>query len=159
MNPSLKMYCEARSSEFDMISEERKTLLLQLSKFVSEQTKKTELLFVCTHNSRRSTFGQVWAKAAATYFNFNNIETYSGGTEVTAFHPNAIYALKGAGFEVESENTKDNPKHVIGYVSGASDSLCYSKTFDDEANPKENFAAIMTCDSADSNCPFIPGAA
>ena len=36
--------------------------------------------------------------------------------------------------------------------------ICFSKTFDDPANPSNNFAAIMTCSDADANCPFVPGA-
>ena len=30
---------------------------------------------------------------------------------------------------------------------------------DDEANPKSDFAAIMTCSDAEQNCPFIPNVA
>lgn len=29
--------------------------------------------------------------------------------------------------------------------------------YDDAVNPTANFAAIMTCSDAESNCPFIPG--
>ena len=29
---------------------------------------------------------------------------------------------------------------------------------DDNFNPKSEFAAIMTCDSANEACPFVPGA-
>jgi arsenate reductase len=36
--------------------------------------------------------------------------------------------------------------------------ICFSKKFDDDFNPKTNFAAIMTCSEADENCPFVPGA-
>ncbi|MEY2670826.1 MAG: hypothetical protein RLZZ577_1142, partial [Bacteroidota bacterium] len=36
--------------------------------------------------------------------------------------------------------------------------VCFSKTFDDAFNPTSEFAAIMTCSSADAGCPFIPGA-
>ena len=35
---------------------------------------------------------------------------------------------------------------------------CFSKVYDDPFNPKENFAAVMTCSHADENCPFIQGA-
>lgn len=35
--------------------------------------------------------------------------------------------------------------------------ICFSKTFDDPANPDKNFAAIMTCSDADENCPLVPG--
>jgi hypothetical protein len=34
---------------------------------------------------------------------------------------------------------------------------CFSKTYDDAANPRQGFAAIMTCSDAEQNCPFVPG--
>jgi hypothetical protein len=34
----------------------------------------------------------------------------------------------------------------------------FSKTYDDEFNPQAEFAAILTCSSADGACPFIAGA-
>ncbi|MEC7405720.1 MAG: protein-tyrosine-phosphatase, partial [Bacteroidota bacterium] len=34
----------------------------------------------------------------------------------------------------------------------------YSKLVDDPINPRNNFAAVMTCDHADKNCPTIFGA-
>jgi len=33
----------------------------------------------------------------------------------------------------------------------------FSKVFDDSFNPTSQFAAIMTCSSADEGCPFIAG--
>jgi len=35
---------------------------------------------------------------------------------------------------------------------------CFSKLYDDPTNPQKGFIAMMTCDHADENCPFIPGA-
>ena len=35
---------------------------------------------------------------------------------------------------------------------------CWSKVFGDDANPSANFVAVMTCQSADEACPFVPGA-
>ena len=35
--------------------------------------------------------------------------------------------------------------------------MLFSKVFDDKENPKENFAAVMTCAHADKNCPFVTG--
>ena len=34
----------------------------------------------------------------------------------------------------------------------------FSKTYDHSFNPSSQFAAIMTCSSADKGCPFISGA-
>ena len=115
MNFKLQQYCEQRSSEFNLISEERQLLLKTLSAFISGRKTKTDLLFVCTHNSRRSTFGQVWAKTAANFYQKQLVDTFSGGTEVTAFHPNAIKALKNAGFDVHSDIQKKTP--YIVYLS------------------------------------------
>ena len=35
----------------------------------------------------------------------------------------------------------------------------FSKTWQDETNPDEVFAAVMTCSQADEACPFVRGAA
>ena len=35
---------------------------------------------------------------------------------------------------------------------------CFSKLFNDEANPSVGFLAVMTCGNADENCPIVPGA-
>ena len=31
------------------------------------------------------------------------------------------------------------------------------QAYDDAINPRNNFAAVMTCTNADENCPLIPG--
>ena len=36
--------------------------------------------------------------------------------------------------------------------------ICFSKKYNDDFNPKSAFAAILTCDSADENCPIVYGA-
>ena len=34
----------------------------------------------------------------------------------------------------------------------------FSKRYDDDFNPENDFTAILTCSSADKDCPYIPGA-
>lgn len=34
----------------------------------------------------------------------------------------------------------------------------FSKKYDENPNPTKDFAAIMVCNSADAECPFVPGA-
>ena len=157
MNNRVQEYCIERTKEFDQISEERKNLLLDVSKLIPAN-KEINLLYVCTHNSRRSTFGQIWGKTAASFYGFDKVDCFSGGTEVTAFHPNALKAIKGVGFEVSSEDKMDNPRHEVRISAENQAIICFSKTFDDDSNPKENFLALMTCGHADDNCPNIPGA-
>ncbi|MBM3453486.1 MAG: hypothetical protein FJX84_10170 [Bacteroidetes bacterium] len=36
---------------------------------------------------------------------------------------------------------------------------CFSKLFNNKTNPSQDFAAIMVCSDAETNCPFIPEAA
>ncbi len=138
----------------------RKKKLKQLAEYVIQQQKEGEtarLTFICTHNSRRSHLCQIWAATAAYYFGLSQVETYSGGTEATAFNPNAVRAVERAGFRVESPGG-ENPQYRIYFAEDEPPLVCFSKTFDDPYNPKEEFAAIMTCTDADQRCPTVPGA-
>jgi hypothetical protein len=100
----------------------------------------------------------VWAKVASHYFGIKNVHTFSGGTEVTAFNINAINALKRVGFVVISDDKKTNPTYELSYDASVEPIVCFSKLYDDDANPKKGFAAIMTCSDAEENCPFVAGA-
>lgn len=159
MFQKIKMHCDQLVSKFDSLSEDRKNLLSKVSDYIRSkvnQNQKVNLVYVCTHNSRRSHFGQVWAAVAAKYYNISDVTTFSGGTEATAFNPNAINALKTTGFEVTPESAGPNPHYSVRFGEKES-TTCFSKVYDDEVNPKSNFAAIMTCSNAEENCPFIPG--
>ena len=141
------------------IPEERREILQVLIDYI--QTKKDakapiRLNFICTHNSRRSQFSQIWAAVAAHAF---KIETtcMSGGVEVTEFNSRAINSLKRMGFVIRSSGSQ-NPKYEVEYALLVDKLMMFSKLFDDEVNQVENFAAVMTCDHADENCPFIPEA-
>ena len=158
MNQIIKNRCEILSKNFKEISSERKILLEKLANHIQEKlnsNKEINLVYVCTHNSRRSHLGQVWAKVAADFYGFK-INTFSAGTEATAFNQNAIDALISAGFRVEKLDETSNPKYEVIFGEGKSN-ICFSKTIDDKTLPKENFVAVMTCGDADENCPFIPG--
>lgn len=160
MYSKLKLFCDKLSNEFSEISEERKVLLENISKYIvtmKNEKKPINLVYICTHNSRRSHFGQVWAKVAAEYFHVNSVNTFSGGTEATAFHPNAINALKRLGFEITAITQDKNPIYEVAYDSAKKPIVCFSKVYDDANNPQKEFAAIMTCSDAEENCPFIPG--
>jgi protein-tyrosine phosphatase/arsenate reductase len=155
----IKIQCDQLVSKFDTIAAERKELLVKISNYIQSKIANNEpinLVYVCTHNSRRSHFGQVWAAVAANYYAIPNVSTYSGGTEATAFNPNAINALKTAGFEISAYSTDANPTYIVRFGDNES-TTCFSKVYDNEVNPKSNFAAIMTCSDAEENCPFIPG--
>src|SRR5687768_16267430 len=76
----LRPYVRGVVSEFSQIEPQRKAVLENAARFIRERLaagKPAELTFICTHNSRRSHLAQVWAQAAAFYYNLTNVTTYS----------------------------------------------------------------------------------
>jgi arsenate reductase len=146
---------------FENISEERKIVLQPLVDFIQEKAsngQEIRLNLICTHNSRRSHLSQVWAQTAAAHYNIKNVFCYSGGTEATAMFPMAAETLSKQGFQIKIIAEGNNPVYAIKYSENAHPIIGFSKTFDDVFNPKSEFAAILTCSSADQGCPFISGA-
>ena len=160
MFPNLVKYINSLEQEVSSISESRIQILDDLAVFIRSKLRAGEqanLIFICTHNSRRSQLAQVWAATMAHYYDVDGIQAFSGGTEVTAFHLNAIEALKQAGFAIQTTE-ENNPACRIFMDENDQLLRCFSKRFDHPVNPSNEFAAVMTCSEADQNCPFISGA-
>jgi arsenate reductase (thioredoxin) len=152
---------EAYAKEFDQIPEERKKALKKLALFVETKVKageKAELIFICTHNSRRSHISQIWAQTAAAHYGVPNVIAYSGGTEATAFNPRAVKAMEDAGFKIKKTTEGTNPVYEVRFADDAKAITAFSKKYDGEGNPKNGFGAVMTCSHADHNCPVVAGA-
>ena len=152
---------QIESLNFSAISENRKLILQPLIDFIQDKTnqqKKIQLNFICTHNSRRSHLSQVWAQTLAQYYNILNVTCFSGGTEATAMFPMVVKTLNKSGFEIVVKTEGVNPVYQIEFTKITTPIICFSKTYDDTYNPQSEFAAILTCSSADENCPFITGA-
>ena len=151
--------------DMDSISDSRKRVLWPLIDFIRSkhsEGKQIRINFICTHNSRRSHLSQIWAQTIAYYFNFNRVFCYSGGTEATVLFPMVTETLKKQGFYVrklsEENSTEGNPVIAIKYAENEPPIIGFSKKWNDGFNPKSEFAAVMTCDSANEACPFVPGA-
>ncbi len=160
MIPLIKTFCDNLTKEFETIPDNRKEILAKITEYIATKMKENKpinLVYICTHNSRRSHFGQIWAHVAASYYGIKNVSTFSGGTEATAFNINAINALKKVGFHVKPITNDKNTTYHVFHDDNESPSVCFSKTYDDATNPQKEFAAIMTCSDAEENCPFIPG--
>jgi arsenate reductase len=160
MNARLIQFSQKIIQCFDEIPAERKLLLNKLTSYIrvnQNEGKESSLMFICTHNSRRSHFGQILCALAAEYYQIPAIRTFSAGTEVTAFHPNAISALRSIGMDIQTTEMSENP-HFVVQLDAAKSMAAFSKLIEDDVNPKENFAAIMTCTHAEQNCPFVVGA-
>lgn len=158
--PELLNTIERLESEFDQITGERKGQLRELSSFIThklQQSQVVPLIFICTHNSRRSHISQIWCSAAAHYYQVPAVESYSGGTEATAFNERAVKALSHVGFRITRNNDSANPLYEVSFSKDAAPLPAFSKRYDHEANPKSDFAAVMTCTHADENCPIVIG--
>jgi arsenate reductase len=157
----LKLIEKIEGLDTALIGKERKNILQPLIDFIQakvDQKAIVNLNFICTHNSRRSHLSQVWAQAIGTYYGINNLFCYSAGTEATALFPIAAKTLANSGFKIETLSEGDNPVYSIKYANNLHPIIGFSKTIYSDFNPKSNFAAIMTCTSADEGCPFITGA-
>ncbi|HCO21064.1 MAG TPA: protein-tyrosine-phosphatase, partial [Flavobacteriaceae bacterium] len=159
MNLKIKEIITQLSTE--NISEERKKNLQPLVEFIQNKISKNEeirLNFICTHNSRRSHLSQIWAQTMASFFGVKNVFCYSGGTEATAMFPKVAETLQNQGFEILKLSETENPVYAVKFAENEHSVICFSKKYDDDFNPKSAFAAILTCDSADENCPIVYGA-
>ena len=162
MNSDLLTNIESLEQEYDLISAERKEELQLLAVEINDlMTVKdsAKVTFVCTHNSRRSQLSEIWLRTAADYFNITGIESYSGGTESTAFNHRMVAAVERFGFLVEVVEESDNPEYRIRVgTDDKNDLKMFSKKYDHEYNPSKDFIAVMVCGQADKDCPFVPGA-
>lgn len=143
------------------ISVERQNIAQPLVDYIQSKVdskQEIRLNFICTHNSRRSHLSQVWAQTLAHYFDVKNVFCYSGGTETTALFPMAAKTLENTGFEIDTIAEGSNPIYAIKYAADAHPILGFSKKFDSNFNPNSNFAAVLTCSSADKECPYIANA-
>jgi len=158
----LENYCQNFKNEFHLISEDRQQQLEELAHYISQKqnnNQPTKLNVICTHNSRRSHIGQLWLAAAALFYKKNNIHTYSGGTEATAFNHRSVAALRRVGFEiVTADSAVENPIYFATFGFSHTPLKMFSKKYDHANNPEKEFAAIMVCSDADEACPLILGA-
>lgn len=161
LNADLLKYCSSLSSEFNQIPSDRKEYLNELVSYIAEQQKAQKainLVFVCTSNSRRSHMAQVWSQIASYYYNINNVNTFSGGTEKTKVNKNALLALEKTGIVLQSHQQSENPVWFAFVGVKFTPMILFSKVYTDSTNPSKNFGAVMVCAEANESCPIVSGA-
>lgn len=166
INDKLKNNCDKLLNEANhIIPAVRRALLDEVAVFMRKEIeealtdkKEVSVVYLCTHNSRRSHFAQVWGHIASVLFKVKNLKTYSGGTVATECHPNTIAALRHIGFEIKCEDlSAANPLYQV-YYNDTDFIACYSKANTADSIPQTDFIAVMTCSDSDDNCPLVPGA-
>lgn len=159
--PALIRYLQARLTESRLIPEDRRQTLDRVSTFVTARVRSGEparLTFICTQNARRSQMAQIWAHSAAWFFGLRGVAAYSGGTEATAFDPRAVSAMVRVGYRVKRQSQEANPVYLVHAGNEIPPVRAYSKAYLDPSNPQDGFCAVLTCSSADRECPVIPRA-
>jgi arsenate reductase len=159
--PLINQTLKIAEKQFVTIPLERKEELKKISNYIQGRVTKHQqvsLTFICTHNSRRSHFAQIWAQTAAAYYGITNIYCYSGGTETTAFNANAVNALINVGFIIKPISQGANPHYEVRFTADGAAIDAYSKKYGDEPNPSKDFGAVLTCSQADASCPIVFGA-
>jgi arsenate reductase len=97
-----------------------------------QTTKKTRVLFLCTHNSARSQM----AEGLLRHLGGGRFEAHSAGTEATHVRPLAVRAMEEVGVDISHQESKTLDRYL-----------------------REPFDYVITvCDSANEACPFFPGA-
>ncbi|MEO0474009.1 MAG: protein-tyrosine-phosphatase, partial [Bacteroidota bacterium] len=157
--PQIETYIHSLRDDMAAIPAERQQLLREIAAYIQSKLNEQapiRMIFICTHNSRRSHLGQIWAKTLADFHALPDVQIYSGGTEATAFNPHAIAALHEAGFDIKGEEAT-NPHYAVNYLTKGKPMTAWSKVYSDPVNPQKDFAALMTCNEADEACPIVFG--
>lgn len=147
------------SLSIDEISEARQLMLIPIADYISAKSSNkldVNLLWICTHNSRRSQFAQFWSKVLADYYGVR-LNSISGGMEITEVNPNIISQLEQLGLSVISEE-KENPAHSVFYALETDPVVLQSKHFEDSHPNIYEFAALFVCSDAEESCPYVSGA-
>jgi len=92
---------------------------------------KKKIIFICTHNSVRSQM----AEGILRHIAGDSVESFSAGMIKTDVNPMAIKVMEEKGIDISGQ---------------------YSKTLD-ELEGIEFDIVITVCDSANKNCPNLPG--
>ena len=143
---------------FEMeVSNKRAIVLNEIVNYINKkrsENKISKLNFICTHNSRRSQFCQFWATFFSNYYNIR-CEAYSGGTVETEVYKSVVNNIRDYGFNISFKES-NNPIYSIKFKNLNLGNY-FSKLYYDFENPKNEFAAIMTCSDAENNCPCVEG--
>lgn len=158
--PELRPYVNEVANELDAVPAERTVVLGKIATDITAQLKAgkpANLTFICTHNSRRSHMSQIWAQTAACYYGLEQVQAYSGGTQVTACNCRTVTAMRRVGFDITDLTAGDNPVYSVRYAEDRPPIRAYSKLYNADDNPRRDFIALMTCSSADKSCPIVEG--
>ena len=110
---------------------------------LNDSTKSTKnIVFICTHNARRSQFCEIWGNVFSKIYN-KNLNLYSAGIMKTTVSKEVIFSLSRTGLKINGDGKLKYEENEITLTS---------KTLDEIKEKK--FIGIMTCSDAEKSCPI-----
>ena len=97
MNNKLDSYIQ-KIENFKPVKEEEEIIFNTINKLNSYLNLCRDIVFVCTHNSRRSIYCEVWGKIIANKYS-KNINFYSAGTKKTSVYGEVIKSFSRLGIK------------------------------------------------------------
>ena len=140
MNNKLDSYIQ-KIENFKPVKEEEEIIFNTINKLNSYLKLCRDIVFVCTHNSRRSIYCEVWGKIIANKYS-KNINFYSAGTKKTSVYGEVIKSFSRLGIKSKGNIIQYKEKSI----------LLKSKTL--EEIQLDKFICIFTCSKAERSCPI-----
>lgn len=167
--PAIRTYLQKQEAEPFTVAAVHQASLQKLGVWLKQRAKqKSEIVIVCTGNSRRSILTSTLGNCIAAYREWKGVRFHSAGTEPSAFNPRTITALQQCGVVITPTGSQakvgksggKNPHYRVQWGKAAgSETVEYSKALGDVSLPGKDFAAVMVCTEADHGCPTVEGAA
>ena len=110
---------------------------------LNDSIKSTKnIVFICTYNSRRSQFCEIWGNVFSKIYN-KKLNVYSAGLKKTSVYKEVIFSLSRTGLKISGDGKVKYEENEINLTS---------KTLDDIKEQK--FIGVMTCSNAEKSCPI-----
>lgn len=148
-----KLQIERAMHALSSIKEGRIGILDGIARQIVIQRKKAgnvQIIFICTHNARRSQIAQALLTLTLAELNIKGIEVYSAGTEETQVPSQIGELFVAEGYTCGMEEGK------LKLHEEGKELTLYSKKVE-QIEGLEDAIAVMVCDQADKMCPFITG--
>ncbi|MBI1223128.1 MAG: hypothetical protein GC180_11035 [Bacteroidetes bacterium] len=150
MQPDILHFIKHRPA--DKVPDSRLKQWQALAHAFQRDTSHPNLVFICTHNARRSIMSECLASALANQLGVEGIRFYSAGAEKTIVHQNTLTALEAIGFNINRENGV-----TCSFADDKSAIPLFSKSISDNILPSA-YHAVLVCSDSDKSCPFVPAA-
>ena len=142
LNTVLPQVYQLKESRFKILDSLAKEVIVAI-----HEDGIANLVFVCTHNSRRSQMAQLSLQLFLQEVGIDKVKVFSCGTEKTLI-PNQTQSLfKSLGLNLDTQND--------GSIIIDQKITLFSKTHEDPTLPPRSIS-IMVCDQASEACPFVP---